>query len=94
MGLRIVEKLEGLGTILRDDGSEVGRKRYHLTVYEEVIDAGGQEVAGLRRSEGRIDAGDIFMESAELTLRLQDGRSLPFFFTDAGGRIAARGDLK
>ena len=100
MAYRVIEQLNDVGAILKSDGSELGERRYHLTVYQDMIDVGhGETIPGLRRIEGRIDLegreGFTFVfENAELTLRLRDGRSLPFFFSNSDGRIAARGKFE
>jgi len=99
MTYREVEQLDGIGTILRADGSEVGQRRYHLTVLQRMHDAGrGETIAGMLRVEGRIvlegfEGMAFVTEGSELTLKLEDGRSLPFF-SNSDGRIAPRGGLK
>jgi hypothetical protein len=98
MPYREVERLKGMATILRADGSEVGRRPYHLTIWQQMLDAGGEQIPGLFQIEGRIDLQEMegysLVIAGELILKLEDGRSLPFFFTNNDGRIAARGQLE
>ena len=90
-----LEDLDGEGELLKDDGTSLGQRRYTLTVWQDLVDVGnGQTVDGLKSVEGRVafeGGAAITLMSASLSLKLKDGRTLPFFFTDTTGRIAARG---
>ena len=100
MSYRELERLDDWGTIARADGSEVGRRRYHLVIRQRMIDAGdGTQIPGLLQIDGSVDLEgmegiELVMAGDELTLRLSDGRSLPFFFSNSDGRIAPRGRLE
>jgi hypothetical protein len=65
-----------------------------------MVDVGGGEtVPGLLHIEGTVDlegmeGTTLVIAGDKLVLKLSDGRSLPFFFTDSDGRIAARGRLE
>jgi len=94
-----LETLDDVGEIVKHDGSSVGRRRYHLTISQDVhVLPDGARIEGLKSIDGSIDLqgheGLGFMVAdTPLTLKLADGRSLPFFFTDSDGQIAARGAL-
>lgn len=99
MSYREVERLDDWGIVLKADGSEVGRRRYHLIIRQEIFNVGGEQIPGLLQIDGIIDLEGmegmaLVMAGDELVLKLNDGRSLPFFFTDSHGRIAARGRLE
>lgn len=100
MGYREVERLDDWGIIVKADGSEVGRRRYHLTIRRRMIDDGrGGEIPGNLHIDGSIDLEEMegvrFVAAGDdLILKLNDGRSLPFFFSHDDGRIGVRGPLK
>jgi hypothetical protein len=99
MGYKAIERLEGWGIMRRPDASEIGKRRYHLTVWQHMLDDGrGGEIPGLFSIEGKVqldghEGFTLVAEGAELTLTLEDGRTLPFFFSNGDGQIAARGRL-
>jgi hypothetical protein len=100
MGPRVIEKLDGTGMILKPDGSVLGERKYHLVVLEELTDVGGgQIVAGIPDIQGRIELQNLegtalVMKGEKLTLKLTDGRSLPFFVSDGDGTIAPAGNME
>src|SRR5438445_13483605 len=100
MSYREVERLDDWGIIFRADGSEVGRRRYHLIIRQHMLDVGrGEKIPGLLQIDGSVDLEEmegigLVMAGDELILKLNDGRSLPFFFSNSDGRIAARGRLE
>jgi len=99
MSYEEVERMDGTGMIVNANGSMVGRRRYHLVVYQEMLDGGPghPKLPGLRDIRGRITVEGVegvSLQGADLTLQLEDGRSLPFFITDTAGTISARGALK
>jgi hypothetical protein len=93
-----VETLTGHGPISKSDGSEIGVRRYRLSVWQDMVSDGqGGSIPGMFSVEGHIDAQGFegfSLLSESLTLKLEDGRSLPFFFSNSDGQIAARGALK
>ncbi len=91
--LKLIEDLSGTGSVHADDGSHLGDRSYHVKVYQEMHDAGDKEVAGLKIIEGWIDAGldDMALVGKPLTLRLEDGLRLDFFWSNSDGAIANRG---
>lgn len=100
MAYREVERPNGIGILKKSDGTAIGERRYDLVVYQQMHDAGhGEQIPGMKQIEGRIhleegEGFDFVIHNAELILELKDGRSLPFFFTNNNGKIAARGALK
>jgi hypothetical protein len=94
-----IEALAGDGNIRKDDGTSIGLRRYHLTVWQRQHDDGrGGTIPGLFSIEGSVDLepleGFSLVAAGEpLTLELADGRKLPFFFVSSDGQIAARGKL-
>src|SRR2546425_11265950 len=100
MSYREIEDLRGVGTILKEDGSVFGERQYHLRVLQRMLDDGrGGTIPGLLHVEGRIALQDmegltLLIDNNPLTLRLEDGRRLPFFFSHSNGTIAARGKLE
>lgn len=100
MAYREVERLRGSGTISKVDGTVIGKRSYDLTVSQRMLDAGrGETIPGLFRIRGFIrlhghEGLSFVTDNAELVLELEDGRSLPFFFSSSDGEIAARGGLK
>ena len=94
---REVDRLMGIGTVTRLDGSIVGDRNYSLIKWVDVVSDGrGGEVQEPRSIEGRITLhGDegLTLVGQDLVLKLKDGSSPPFFFTNSSGWIAARGAL-
>ena len=95
-----IERASGTGSVTRKDGTPLGEVNYDLRVYQRIMDVGTKDgpesVSGLISIEGQVEGLDSFAlmsEGAMLTLRLEDGRELEFFFKDIKGRIAAGGGL-
>jgi hypothetical protein len=83
--------MKGHGTMTSHAGEQVA-VRYELHVYEDEIHAGtldnpGATLPGLKEIRGTIQPVRFFGENG-LTLKMEDGRSLKFFFTDTHGSIA------
>ena len=97
MPMKKIEELTGTGPVTREDGSAVGARHYQLTVWQQQHDDGrGGWIPGLFSVEGHValEAFEGFKLVGEsLILELEDGRRLPFFFSNSDGRIAARGPL-
>jgi len=99
---RLVERLTGKGRILNEERKQVGLCRYDLSVWQEVHSlatfGGRSTVEGLKDFKGTVDqiSGDVETDliGKSLTLQLEDGSELPFFFQDNHGTIAARGQFK
>src|SRR5690349_19429027 len=96
MRMKILERLRGEGVISREDGTVVGTRLYNLTIYQEMLDAGGHAIEGMKSIEGAIqlegyEGWSLLVKGGTLRLRLNDGRTLPFFFSNSDGTIAATG---
>ena len=92
--LKHLEDLIGTGPIQLKDGEPVGEAAYELSIYQEVHDAGAEEVDGLRRIEGHVDGLDNFgLMGKELTLQLEDRRFFDFFIANRDGTIGAQSGL-
>lgn len=101
--MRQIERLTGEGLVTRENGGEIGRRPYSLTVWQEVHVAQSlgptppTELPGLKSVEGTVRFNDdelfkLVGESLELTL--QDGRRFKFFLRNSNGAIAARGGIE
>ncbi|HYN09575.1 MAG TPA: hypothetical protein VES67_19490 [Vicinamibacterales bacterium] len=92
MSRRLLEELSGVGEI--QAGALVLRSTpYQLEVWGEETDASHLAHPVI---EGHIDiagiAEAVVLAGPEgLTLKLEDGRRLPFSITDTGGKIVGRG---
>jgi hypothetical protein len=94
---RILESPTGQGEIYQED-KFLQTVNYHLTHYEEVLTAnsfgGSSEVEGSQGIEGTLRDGQIFnLVGERLTLHLNDGRRLNFFFRHSNGSIVGDGDF-
>ena len=93
----LLEDLHGVGPVLRD-GQLVREMTYAIQIYQRTRETGrGEVILGATFIEGCVDY-DISRDSIDLigvalTLRLQDGRTLPFLICGDSGQIAAAGDL-
>ena len=89
--MRHLETMKGRGTMTSNAGERVA-VQYELKVYQNEIDAGslnnpGATIPGMKRITGTVQPVRFFGENG-LTLEMQDGRKLKFFFTDSHGSIA------
>jgi len=89
---RLVEQPADSGNVFNGQ-KHLGRAHYHLSVYQHFSESEGESVPANLEVEGRltpidpIDLSDLHRRSVELTLRLADGRSLDFIFSDDEGRL-------
>ena len=89
--MRHLETMKGHRTMTSNAGEQV-RVQYELHVYQEEIDAGGLNnpgatIPGMKEIRGTVQPVRFFGENG-LTLEMQDGRKLKFFFSDTHGSIA------
>ena len=95
---KLLEDLHGVGRVLRD-GQLVREMTYSIQVYQRMRETSrGEVIPGERFIEGSVDY-DMIRDSvdligAELTLHLQDGRTLPFLICGDSGQIVAAGEFK
>lgn len=95
--MKLVERLRGVGRVLNEKGSDLGPASYDLSIWQEVHQVrtfgGTNTVDGLREIQGTVTGKAASLVGEGLVLRLEDERTLPFFFTASSGAIAARGQL-
>ena len=89
--MRHIETMDGGGTVTSGSGEQKS-VRYELHVYQHEISAATREnphatIPGMKDIRGRVEPLCFFGENG-LTLEMQDGRKLKFFFTDSRGNIA------
>jgi hypothetical protein len=87
---RRIDTITGKGTVTSNGGKQA--------VYQNDIPADHMQnpdatIPGLKRYEGRV-LPVCFFGNQDLTLEMQDGRELKFFFTDMRGSIATKGALE
>jgi hypothetical protein len=94
---RLIEQPVGDGDVLHRSAS-LGRARYHLAVYQHFADPEQDESVPVHTEvEGRVitldnlKIADLQRKTAELTLRLADGRLLDFLIVHADGTIHSTG---
>jgi hypothetical protein len=91
--VKLVEQYAGVGELRWQDRT-FDRVPYRIERYQGVT-TGGMPVPGLHRIEGRIDIGDVEDAAgrvgSDLTLALEDGRTLALTLADADGRVLAEG---
>jgi len=91
---RLVETCEGVGELV-DRGIVLAPVRYSVQRFQGMLEGSGMPIPGLHRIEGSIDYtvgdADTRLIGTPLTLRLEDGRSLPITLADRTGRVLAEG---
>ena len=97
MARRVLESLIGFGEIYAGDVL-LRRTHYDLSLWTDEP-AEGQAKSATVNVDGHIDItgiGEAIVLAGpdRLTLRLQDGRCLPFMLMGTGGSIVGRGSLQ
>lgn len=91
--MKLVEEYTGVGA-LRCHSRKVDAVRYRINRYQGMT-ASGMPVPGLHRIEGTVTLSGIADASAlvgeNITLELEDGRSLALMLADDSGRVLAEG---
>ena len=92
MSRRLLEEVSGIGEVSAG-GVVLQSRPYTLEVWGEDPEAGRLTHPAI---EGHIDITGIgeavvLAGPTTLTLKLEDGRRLPFSITDTGGKIVGRG---
>ena len=92
--LDIIEDCHGQGRVISEAGEFIREAEYWLRVLQEVHETRSGETSGLRDIRGWVglDATDIHLIGQSLTLELEDGRRMDFFYSDSDGTIANRDD--
>jgi hypothetical protein len=91
--LTLVEECSGEGDLIRR-GGPLRRVRYRISRYQGLLEGSGMPVPGLHRIEGALElsGGEAAgLVGACLTLRLEDGRSIPITMADGTGRVVTEG---
>lgn len=93
-GMKLIEECSGTGDLVRR-GEPMRRVRYRISRYQGMLEGSGLPIPGLHRVEGSVDlegpADAAALVGAALTLRLEDGRSLPITVVDTTGRVLDEG---
>ncbi len=92
--MRLIDQPTGIGE-LYEDGRRLGTVHYNLNVYQQYDEGADRAVAGVQHIEGRVTAADkvdlleLSGRSAQLLLKLSDGRTVNFQIRDDLGNIVA-----
>jgi hypothetical protein len=90
---KLVEACAGHGDLTAN--GDVLRVRYRIDRYQGILDASGMPVPGLQRIEGSISLDDapvpVALVGRDVTLKLEDGRSVGLTLAAADGRVLAEG---
>ena len=99
MARRVLETLRGTGDVYAGDVL-LRHTRYELSLWIDAAEA-DREIQGdaIVNVDGQIDITGIgeavvLAGPGQLTLRLDDGRRLPFVLTGSGGAIVGRGGFQ
>jgi hypothetical protein len=91
--VKLVEHYAGIGELRWQDRS-FGQIPYRIDRYQGVT-TGGMPVPGLHRIEGAVELGAVQdavrRVGSNVTLALEDGRTLALTLADAEGRVLAEG---
>jgi hypothetical protein len=91
--LRLVEQYAGVGTVRFRDRT-LGPIPYSISRYQGMASS-GLPVPGLHRIEGALELAGLpeaaALVGADVTLELEDGRSLALSVADETGRVLAEG---
>jgi hypothetical protein len=91
---RLVETCTGEGELLRA-GDVLGPARYRIERYQGMMPGSGMPVPGLHRIEGRVEMDGVPVDpdrvGADVTLRLDDGRTLAMTLIGRDGGVRAEG---
>jgi hypothetical protein len=90
---KLVEECAGRGNM--EAKGSVLSVRYRIGRYQGILEASGMPVPGLHRIEGSVALDDApipeALVGADLTLTLEDGRSVALTLTEPDGRVLAVG---
>jgi hypothetical protein len=92
--MTLVEECAGVGELVSKD-TPTQRVPYRISRYQGMLEGSGMPIPGLSKVEGQIDLSGVAsandLVGMPLTLRLEDGRSLPVMLADADGRVLTEG---
>jgi hypothetical protein len=93
--MRHVETLRGNGTVTHPNGQS-GSVRYRVDVYQAEIPVrtqmGSGTIPGMKKITGSVEPVHFFGRD-NLVLKMQDGRTLGFFYSDSSGNITGSGGI-
>jgi hypothetical protein len=94
--MRHIETIRGKGIVTSNGGEQA--VQHELEIYQDDIRVRTREdpngsIPGMKSIRGWIKPICFFGEDT-LVLTMQDGRKLPFFFTDSRGSIRAKGGFE
>jgi hypothetical protein len=91
--MKLVEEYAGVGALRWPQG-RIGQVPYRISRYQGTATA-GLPIPGLQRLEGTVTLAGVAQAAdlvgADVTLELEDGRSLALTVADADGRVLAEG---
>ena len=96
--MRLIDQPTGTGELYEDD-RRLGAVHYSLNVYQQFDESADRAVAGVQHIEGRVTAADqvdlleLSGRSAQLLLKLSDGRTVHFQIRDDRGNIVANDSM-
>ena len=82
-----LERRSGRGSVYREDGTLLAEANYELVVFQEFLVVGKDRSPGLKDIQGWIEPPDWPPVGKPLTLHLEDGRRLDFFYYHSDGSI-------
>ena len=95
--MRLIETIKGSGTAVSGDGKQQVVK-YEIRVYQKEVPVGplgdaSAKIPGLKSISGTVLPVCFFGERTPVSLKMQDGRTLMFFFIDMQGSIRSTGAI-
>lgn len=90
--MKLSDQLFGIGEVFNDT-ENLGKVNYKLYIYQEIHNVNGEEIDGLKDTQGKIDSDKAFglFDKGKLRLKLEDGRSIEFFVRNLEGDIQCSG---
>jgi hypothetical protein len=90
--MRRIQTLNGKGSVTPADGKAVA-VRYELDIWQKDIpDGRGGTIPGMKSITGSIRPFCGALRE-KLTLRMEDGKTVDFFFADTNGSMTATGGI-
>jgi hypothetical protein len=92
---KLVETCTGTGRLVRDGVEVLGPVQYHVERYQGMMNGTGMPVPGLFRLDGALSSSGVSVPQeivgTRVTLRLEDGRSVPVVIVSPEGTLLAEG---
>jgi hypothetical protein len=91
--MKLVEEIDGIGDLVASDRTVAG-VRYRIQRFQGLARS-GLPVPGVHRIEGHVDLAAVTdrgrLVHRDLTLKLEDGRSVRIALADTDGRVLTEG---